>query len=116
MESLVLLVLLLAALPFVLPVISLVAQARLRRRVRVLEDAVVRQQQTIHELKHQLAEQAKPPAPAPSAQPVAPPPIPKPAPVPPAATPVPPPIVSAPPVQPAAPRRPIDRPQPPMPP
>src|SRR5205807_7914861 len=99
MDSLVLLVLLLAALPFVLPVISLVAQGRLRRRVRVLEDAVVRQQQTIHELKHQLGEQAKPPAPAPSAQPVAASPIPKPVPVAPSATPVPlPPIVSAPPV------------------
>src|SRR5438876_11109319 len=112
MESLVLLVLLLAALPFVLPVISLVAQARLRRRVRVLEDAVVRQHQTIHELKHQLAEQAKPPAPAPSAQPVAAPPIPKPAPVPPVAKAVPPPPIVATPGPPTAarPSPPIDRP------
>src|SRR5205823_14832655 len=99
MDSLIFWVLLLAAVPFVLPVVSLVAQARLRGRVRALEDAVVRQQQTIVELKRQLGEHAKPPAPAPTAQPVAPPSIPKPAPIPPLAPPVPPPpIVSAPPV------------------
>src|SRR5438132_13758782 len=79
MDSLIFWLLLFAAIPFVLPIVSLVSQGRLRRRVRVLEDAVEGQQQTVDELKRLLRERpAAPPAAtaAPPAATVVPPPQP----------------------------------------
>jgi uncharacterized membrane protein len=113
MESLIFWVLLVAAIPFVLPIISLVSQVRLRRRVRDLEDEIERQRQTIVELKDQIRERApqppppapKPPAPKPAAPPVAPPPpiAAAPPPIPPRQPVVPEPVRSAPPPPPEPP-------------
>src|SRR5439155_23918822 len=89
MESLIFWVLLFAALPFVLPIVSLISQSRLRRRVRALEDALHGQQRTIDELKQQLREQTQPPA-APAVKSTPAPPVAKPVP------PAPPPPVPAP--------------------
>jgi uncharacterized membrane protein len=67
--------LLIAAVPFVLPVVSLVSQARLRRRVREIEAALESQRETIDDLRRQLRERPQAPAAAPAKppEPVAPP-------------------------------------------
>lgn len=94
--------LLILAVPFVLPVLSLVLQGRLRIRVTALEELVARQQRTIDELERRLRERPKPAQPPqvvqPPAQPVAPTVAPPPAPAvsPPPAPVTPPPVVPAP--------------------
>ena len=70
--------LLLAAVPFVLPIISLISLATVRRRLRELEEKIETQQQTIEALTRRLREVRPEPRPAPSAAPpttVAPPPL-----------------------------------------
>src|SRR3989442_6019934 len=89
MESIIFWVLLFAALPFVLPIVSLISQSRLKRRLRAIEDALHGQERTIDELKRQLREQTQPPA-APAVKSTPAPPVAKPVP------PAPPPPVLAP--------------------
>ena len=48
--------LLLAAVPFVLPIVSLISLATVRRRLTEIEDAVVQQQRTIETLERRLRE------------------------------------------------------------
>jgi uncharacterized membrane protein len=78
MEPLILLALIVGSLPFVLPIVSLVRQSRLRNRLAALENALDDQKRTIDDLKRRLTqkeeatarEPAAPPAPAsPSARP-----------------------------------------------
>src|SRR5438128_11548130 len=92
MEALILLALIFAAMPFVLPIISLVRQSGLRNRLAALEDAFEEQTHTIDDLKRRLAQSQRdagvaappivaPPVPPLAAQePVAPPPPPMPRP------------------------------------
>jgi len=131
--SFVLFGLLLAAVPFVLPIVSLVSQGRLRARLHAVEELLDQQQRLLDEVSRRLREVRKEaPAeraaaerePAPKiAQPVmpivvpAPGPTPAPAPSPPV-TPPPPPIsgVEPPPPAQAAPVPPVPPPAPPVPP
>ena len=109
MESpLILVALIVGLLPFVLPIVSLVRQSRLRQRVADLEDALEHQNDSIDDLKRRLT-QLKSEA-VTAAPPIAPPavsPLPAPPPVPPARLPsIPRPAVTPPPAAPPTPAAP----------
>src|SRR6185295_8733299 len=70
----ILVALIFALLPFVLPIVSLVRTSRLRQRLAALEDALDDQKHTIHELERRLT-QLKGDA-VTAAPPIAPPPVP----------------------------------------
>src|SRR5436190_9006470 len=117
MESpLILVALIVGLLPFVLPIVSLVRQRRLRQRLAALEDALDDQKETIDDLRRRLTQlksdavTAVPPIAPPAMPPIAPsavPPLPAQPPVPPAPPrPIPRPAVTPPPAAPPTPAAP----------